>query len=120
MDARNSSMERWNRPLFKLTNVNSRVKLINVKSCTYLIADSQILYIFAAGNSSAQLKFCIMLKFEDFDFTGKRVRYCGEVQTKFDLSYLIGMIAPYSCYSIYPDAYPYSDYANYLMTHLKN
>ena len=60
-----------------------------------------------------------MLKFDDFDFTGKRVRYQGKVQTKSDLSYLISMIVPLSCYSVYPDAYSYQDYANCLMFHLK-
>lgn len=51
------------------------------------------------------------MNLSDFDFSGKRVKYLGKVQTKFDLSYLIGMIKPFSCYSIYPDAYPYVDYA---------
>lgn len=56
----------------------------------------------------------IMLKFEDFDFSGKRVRYRGECQSKFNLSYFISMIRPLSCYSIYPDVYSYQDYADYL------
>lgn len=54
------------------------------------------------------------LNFNDFDFNGKKVRYRGEVQSKFDLSYLIGMIKPLDCYAIYPDAYLYKEYASRL------
>lgn len=50
----------------------------------------------------------------EFDFSGKRVRFNGKCQSKFDLSYLIGLLKPLSCYSIYPDAYPYADYVSEL------
>ena len=54
------------------------------------------------------------LSISEFDFSGKRVYFRGKCQSKFDLSYLIGMIQPLSCYSIYPDAYPYADYVSKL------
>ena len=57
------------------------------------------------------------LSLSDFDFSGKRVRYHGEVQTKFQLSYLIGWIDPFSAYHIYCD-FPYSAYVDYLKSHL--
>lgn len=56
----------------------------------------------------------VFMNLSDFDFTGKRVKYQGKVQSKFELSYLIGMLKPLSCYHIYPDAYPYADYVSCL------
>ena len=57
-----------------------------------------------------------MIRFtiKEFDFTGRRVRLNGKCLSKFDLSYLIGQLCPWSCYSIYPDAYLYKDYADKL------
>lgn len=50
----------------------------------------------------------------DFDFSGKRVRYLGKVLSKFDLSWIIGDINPWSPYHIYPYDYPYADYVSCL------
>lgn len=50
-------------------------------------------------------------KLLQFDFTGKRVKFDGVVQSKFELSFLIGCFDPFSCFSIYPDAYLYHEYA---------
>lgn len=51
-----------------------------------------------------------MCKIDNYDFSGKRVKYLGKSMSKFDLSFHISHLCPYSCYGIYPDAYDYSDY----------
>ena len=55
-----------------------------------------------------------IFKRHEFNFSGKRVRFRGKAQSKFQLSYLSGCLNPLSCYAIYPDAYPYDDYASEL------
>ena len=53
-------------------------------------------------------------KRSDFDFHyGNRVRFRGKVQSKVQLSYLIGCFDSYSVYSIYVD-FPYEDYCRTL------